>query len=45
MAAELSGFHNVEDLGSNELNKRYFTNRDDNLKLRGAAGRIVSAWL
>jgi methyltransferase (TIGR00027 family) len=45
MAAELSAFHAIEDLGSKELNARYFTNRDDNLKLLGAAGRIVSAWL
>ncbi len=45
MAAELSAFHTIEDLGSSELNNRYFTNRDDNLELRGSAGRIVSAWL
>lgn len=45
MAAELSGFRNLEDLGSTELNARYFTNRSDNLKLLGSAGRIVSAWL
>jgi methyltransferase (TIGR00027 family) len=45
MAVELSGFRNLEDLGSTELNSRYFTGRNDNLKLMGSAGRIVSAWL
>jgi len=45
MAAELAAFRNIEDLGSKELNDRYCTNRNDNLKLRGAAPRIVSAWL
>lgn len=44
MAAELSTFHDLEDLGSIELNARYFTGRTDNLKLMGTAGRIVSAW-
>lgn len=45
MAAELSGFRNLEDLGATELNARYFTDRNDNLRLMGSAGRIVSAWL
>lgn len=45
MAAELAGFHDIEDLGSPELNARYFANRSDNLKLLGSGGRIVSAWL
>jgi methyltransferase (TIGR00027 family) len=45
MATELSAFHNVEDLGSQELNARYFANRSDNLKILGSAGRIVSAWV
>lgn len=45
MAAELSGFRNLEDLGANELNTRYFKDRSDNLKLMGSAGRIVSAWI
>jgi methyltransferase (TIGR00027 family) len=44
MATELSGFHNLEDLGSNELNARYFSGRSDNLMLMGSAGRLVSAW-
>jgi hypothetical protein len=45
MAAELAAFHGIEDLGSTELNARYFANRKDKLKLLGSAGRIVSAWL
>ena len=45
MARELANFHNIEDLGSKELNERYFANRKDNLKLLGSAGRIVSAWV
>lgn len=45
MAAELTAFHSIEDLGSQELNTRYFADRKDNLKLLGSAGRIVSAWL
>jgi methyltransferase (TIGR00027 family) len=45
MAAELLAFRSIEDLGSNDLNPRYFAHRDDNLRLLGSAGRIVSAWL
>ena len=45
MAEELAALHGVEDLGSKELNARYFTNRSDNLKLLGSAGRIASAWV
>jgi hypothetical protein len=45
MAAELAAFRTIEDLGSKDLNARYFTNRKDNLKLLGSAGRIVSAWV
>jgi methyltransferase (TIGR00027 family) len=45
IAAELSAFRNREDLGSDELNPRYFANRTDNLKLLGSAGRLLSAWL
>jgi methyltransferase (TIGR00027 family) len=45
MAAELTAFRKIEDLGSQELNPRYFANRGDNLKILGSAGRIVSAWV
>jgi methyltransferase (TIGR00027 family) len=45
ITAELTAFHRIEDLGSNELNARYFQGRKDNLKLLGNAARIVSAWL
>ncbi len=45
MAAELEGFGRVEDLGREEVNARYFRGRDDGLRVRGTAGRIVSAWV
>ncbi len=45
MAAELAGFREIEDLGTHELNARYFSRREDNLKLLGSAGRVVSAWV
>jgi methyltransferase (TIGR00027 family) len=45
IAAELSAFRIIEDLGTPELNARYFTNRTDLLALRGTAGRLLSAWL
>ena len=44
-AAELACFYNLEDLGSPEMNARYFDRRTDNLRLLGSAGRILSAWL
>jgi methyltransferase (TIGR00027 family) len=37
------GFHSIEDFGPDELNARYFRDRDDGLRLRGGLGRIVSA--
>ena len=45
IAAELISFHNLEDLGSPEINARHFANRTDNLKVLGSAGRLLSAWL
>jgi methyltransferase (TIGR00027 family) len=45
VAAELAAFYDLEDLGSPELNERYFANRADDLRLMGTAGRMVSAWL
>jgi len=45
IAAELTFFQKLEDLGSSEINERYFTNRTDNLKAMGSAGRLLSAWL
>jgi methyltransferase (TIGR00027 family) len=43
--AELSHFHGVEDLGAAEINARYFSERSDQLKMRGSAARFLSAWL
>jgi len=45
IAGELAAFHGIEDLGSKEINARYFVGRADSLKLRGSAGRLLSAWL
>lgn len=45
IAAELSAFRSVEDLGATELNQRYFRNRTDSLAMLGSAGRLLSAQL
>jgi methyltransferase (TIGR00027 family) len=45
IAAELSRFHSIEDLGAAEINARYFSGRSDQLAVRGSAGRLLSAWL
>ncbi len=45
MAAELNAFRGLDDLGSAEINARYFANRTDNLKLLGSAARLLSAWI
>jgi hypothetical protein len=44
-AAELAAFHQIEDIGSSEINARYFAQRNDGLKVLGSAGRILSAWV
>ena len=44
VARELAGFTRLEDLGTTEMNARYFNARTDKLAARGAGGRIVSAW-
>jgi methyltransferase (TIGR00027 family) len=43
-AAELAAFHNIEDLGTEQINQRYFPGRTDQLRTRGAAARLLSAW-
>ena len=45
IATELTAFRNLEDIGSSEINARYFADRTDNLKLRGSAARLLSAGL
>lgn len=45
IAAELSDFRNLEDIGAAEINTRYFTDRDDQLRLLGSGGRLLSAWI
>ena len=37
------GFHEIEDLGSDDLNARYLAGRADGLKLRGGIGRLMRA--
>lgn len=41
----LLGFERIEDLGRDELNERFFVNRQDEFRLRGGLGRIAGAWL
>jgi methyltransferase (TIGR00027 family) len=45
VAIELAALYDLEDLGSPEINERYFANRTDQLRVLGSAGRLVSAWL
>ena len=40
---ERLGFPSREDLGSKEINARYFSGRSDGLELRGNLGRLLSA--
>jgi methyltransferase (TIGR00027 family) len=44
MAGELREFSSIDDMGSQEINARYFANRTDALKLMGSAGRLLCAW-
>jgi methyltransferase (TIGR00027 family) len=44
MAAELTAFHRLEDIGRDEINARYFAGRADQLRIRSSAGRFLSAW-
>ena len=45
LAADLTKFHSIEDLGAAEINARYFAGRSDQLAIRGSAGRFLTAWL
>jgi methyltransferase (TIGR00027 family) len=45
IAADFSAFHSIEDIGGPEINARYYSNRRDELRIRGGAGRFFSAWL
>ncbi len=44
VAAELAAFRQIEDIGSTEINARYFSGRTDNLRILGQAGRYLTAW-
>jgi len=39
-ARELADFYNIEDLGTDELNSRYFAQRTDTLRLYGASSAL-----
>ena len=45
MSSNGTPFRVIEDLGSSEINARYFTRRTDSLATRGTAVRLLSAWL
>ena len=45
LGSELGAFHTIEDVGSTELNERYFSGRSDRLRLLGEAPRIAHAWI
>jgi|SRR5579862_8153969 len=44
MAAEFAAFRQIEELGSREINARYFQGRSDRLGLKGSAVRLLCAW-
>jgi len=45
LAAKLKemGFSHIEDLGADEINRRYFSGRTDGLQLKSNLGRLLSA--
>ena len=45
IAAELKDWSMIEDLGSEEMNARYFDGRTDGLRAMGSAGRLLCAWV
>ncbi|MGC2162109.1 MAG: class I SAM-dependent methyltransferase [Silvibacterium sp.] len=45
IAAEFAAFRSLEDIGSAEINARYFSGRKDQLRLLGSGGRLFSAWI
>jgi methyltransferase (TIGR00027 family) len=45
MRSELSAFHEVEDIGTEEINALFFAGRSDHLAVRGKSGRVICAWL
>ena len=45
IAAEFVAFRDLEDLGTLEVNARYFQGRRDKLKWLGSAARLFSAWI
>lgn len=44
IAAELAAYSRIEDIGSEEIQARYFPERSDGLTVRGKGGRMLCAW-
>ncbi len=44
IAAEFPTATRIEDLGSTQINERYFADRPDSLRLLGSASRLFCAW-
>lgn len=42
---KVMGFHRAEFLQGNELNARYFNDRNDGLLVRGSIGHLMGAWV
>ncbi|HEX3438206.1 MAG TPA: class I SAM-dependent methyltransferase [Pseudacidobacterium sp.] len=42
---EIHGFSKIEELTSADINTRYFSERNDGLRLYGEGGRLITAWL
>lgn len=39
-----AGFTKIEELTSDDINRRYFKRRSDGLKLQGGVARLITAW-
>jgi methyltransferase (TIGR00027 family) len=44
IAAELTSFRDIEDIGRDSINARYFQQQNGRLEVLGTAGRLLSAW-
>lgn len=44
IAAELAAYSRIEDIGSEEIQARYFPERSDGLTVSGKGGRMLCAW-
>ena len=44
IAEELTSFRDIEDIGGDSINARYFHEQTGRLEVLGTAGRLLSAW-